>query len=429
MAKEPSDENPFLAVLKISNFRNLWLSQVFSQVFLNVLFFTLMIRVFDLTKSNTAVSIVVLTTTVPNLILGAVAGVLVDRWDRKTVMFLSHFLRVFAVLAFLLSSESIEWLYVLSALIAFISQFFFPAEAAMIGVVVTDKKKLLTATSLFSLTFFSSVILGNILAGPSVRLFGYEWTFVIVAFAFGLAAVFTSRVPGLSILSYFKEKKYLLTLHHIRNRTKSEVSLFHDFLVGLDYIHRNQHVKSAVIFMAVAQVIVGTLGAIAPGIASSILHVGTVDVSVLVLAPAALGMVIGAVILGRYFAKRDKSTLIKFGIFLVAVSLMLYSLVDKFSMLSQFPVTIISFIMLMALGVFNAFFDIPVNTIVQENTPEEVRSRVYGVIATLTGGAGILPILAVGAVADLFGVRVVILLLGAFLFGIALLSNFAKLEK
>ena len=152
MVENSNSENPFIPVLKIADFRNLWLSQVFSQVFLNVLFFTLMIRVFELTKSNTAVSVVVLTTTIPNMIFGAIAGVLVDRWDRKIVMFLSHFLRIFAVLAFLLSSESIVWLYVLSALIAFISQFFFPAEAAMIGVVVKDKKKLLTATNLFPIS-------------------------------------------------------------------------------------------------------------------------------------------------------------------------------------------------------------------------------------------------------------------------------------
>lgn len=423
------EDNPFISVLKIADFRNLWLSQVFSQVFLNVLFFTLMIRVFELTKSNTAVSIVVLTTTVPNMILGAIAGVLVDRWDRKIVMFMSHFLRALAVLAFLLSSESIIWLYVLASLISFVSQFFFPAEAAMIGVVVSDKKKLLTATSLFSLTFFSSVILGNILAGPSVLLIGYEWTFVLVAIAFSVAAVFTSRVPGMSVLQFIKEKKYLFSLHRIEKKANSGLSLFHDFLEGLDYIYRNKHIKSAVILMAVAQVIVGTLGAIAPGIATSILHLGASQVSLLVMAPAAVGMVIGAVLLGHFFSKKRKSQLVKVGIFSVSIILMLYSLVGWFADFFNLPIILLSLVILVVLGIFNAFFDIPVNTIIQEGTSEEVRSRVYGVIAMLMGGAGVLPILAVGAVADLFGVKTVVLLLGAVLFGIVLLSDFSKLEK
>jgi MFS family permease len=181
--------------------------------------------------------------------------------------------------------------------------------------------------------------------------------------------------------------------------------------------------------MAVAQVVVGTLGAIAPGIVSSILHSGTTQVSLLVLAPAAVGMVIGAVLLGHFFSRNRKSNLIKVGIYSVSIALMLYSGVDFFAGIINLPTILLSLGMLVVLGIFNAFFDIPVNTIVQENTPEEVRSRVYGVIAALTGGAGVLPILAVGAVADLFGVKIVVFLLGVVLLGIVLLSNFSSLEK
>lgn len=299
----------------------------------------------------------------------------------------------------------------------------------MIGVVVTDKKKLLTATSLFSLTFFSSVILGNILAGPSVSLIGYEWTFVMVAIAFSLAAVFTSRVPGISMLNYIREKKYLLSWQIIEKKTKNEKTLFHDLLEGLDYIHRNVHIKTAVILMAVAQVVIGTLGVIAPGVADSILKSGTKQVSLLVLAPPAVGMVLGAVVIGRYFGKISKSRLIKYGIFSVAIMLVIYSQVSQISQLMMLPVIVVSTLILVAVGIFNAFFDIPLNTLIQESTPEEVRSRVYGVIATLTGGAGVLPILAAGAVADLFGVKSVILILGLALFGTAIFSKFDRLRK
>jgi MFS family permease len=135
-----------------------------------------MIRIYEITHSNSAVSVMVILTTLPNIFLGALAGVLVDRWGRKPVMFFSHFLRVFGVLAFLISAETLGWLYALVFLISIITQFFFPAEAGTIYQLVKDKKLLLTANSLFSLTFFASVILGNVLAGPFLLLFGPAWT-------------------------------------------------------------------------------------------------------------------------------------------------------------------------------------------------------------------------------------------------------------
>ncbi|MBI3888065.1 MFS transporter, partial [Candidatus Microgenomates bacterium] len=185
----------FIEVLKIKAFRNLWLSQLFSQVFLNVLFFSLIIRVYEVTHSNAAVSILVFLQTIPNILVGAVAGVLVDRWGRKKVMFLSHFLRFFVVLGFLFSSESVGWVYILVLLISVITQFFFPAEAGTIYQVVKERKLLLTANSLFSVTFFASVIAGNVLAGPFLLIFGHVTTFIIVSLAFLMASVFTSQLP------------------------------------------------------------------------------------------------------------------------------------------------------------------------------------------------------------------------------------------
>ncbi|KKU91861.1 MAG: Major facilitator superfamily [Microgenomates group bacterium GW2011_GWA1_48_10] len=423
-------QNAFIEVLRISSFRNLWLSQLLSQVFLNLLVFSLLIRIYGLTGSNTAVSVMVLTVSVPNFVLGAVAGVFVDRWDRKLVMFLAHFLRVFAVLAFLLSSESLLWLYGLSILISLVTQFFQPAEAAMIGVLIKDKTKLLTAMSLFSLTLFSSVILGNVLAGPSVRLLGHDGTFLLVALAFGLAAVFTAQVPGESIRDRLWAVRITLKLRRWLRRdqeertgaepaAKEEGSVFEGFLEGLDYLHRHDGVRNAIYLMVVAQVIIGVLGTIAPGFGHQILGLEAADVSLVIMAPAAFGMILGAMVLGQYFTRSHRPGLVKFGLVSAACLLLVFSFIDKSAQISHLPVVPLAVALLLILGFCNAFLDIPVNTTIQEKTPEEVRSRVYGVLSTLTGGASILPILLAGALADLFGVRVVMAILGLFLLGVA----------
>ncbi|MCL4397452.1 MFS transporter [Patescibacteria group bacterium] len=402
----------FFQVLKIDAFRNLWLSQLLSQVFLNLLFFSLMIRIYEITRSNSAVSVVVLLVTIPNIFLGALAGVLVDHWGRKPVMFFSHFLRVLAVLAFLVSAETIGWLYSLVFLISIITQFFFPAEAGTIHEVVKDQKLLLTANSLFSVTFFASVIVGNVLAGPFLQLFGPQWTFMVVAMAFLVASVFTSRLPGKPVWEFTQTHREL-----------DFAKLFSDFLVGLDYLYHNPVVRRGIYLLGASQITIGILGVIAPGFADQVLHLPVTDVSLLVMAPAAAGMVLGAVSIGQFMGGFKRENLIQGGFLAAALVLIIYSLVDKLAGPTGLPVIPISLVILLTLGFTNAFLDIPVNTLIQENTPPEIRSRVYGVVSSVIGLAGVVPIVLSGALADVIGVRFVMMFTGIILLILAIKYN------
>lgn len=380
--------NSFVNVLRIAPFRNLWLSQLISQVCLNLLFFSLMLRLYEVTHANGAVALLVLFVTIPNIALGAFAGVLVDRWGRKRVMFWSHFLRFLVVLLFLVSSESLAWIYFLVLLINVITQFFFPAEAAMIYEVVKDKKLLLTANSLFSLTFFSSVILGNILAGPALQIFGLTNTFFLVALSFLIASAFVFKLPK----------------NGHKNSPAKFNHLLSDFLFGLDYLYKSPNVRKGIVFLGVSQISIGILGTIAPGFGDKVLHLGAAGVSLLIMAPAAAGMVFGGLIVGQYFQKTPREILVRYGFLVAGAGLIIYS---------QF---LPHFSLLILVGAANAFLDIPSNTIIQENTPEEIRSRVYGVVSTVIGVAGIIPIILSGALADLLGVQAVMLLCGLIIF-------------
>lgn len=395
-------ENAFVKVLSITAFRNLWLSQVFSQVFLNLLFFSLIIRIYQLTRSNTAVSIMVVMTVLPNILIGALAGVLVDKWDRKAVMFFSHFLRALIVLLFLISSETIAWIYVLAGLVGVVTQFFFPAEGATIPEVVKNPKLLLSANSLFTLTFFASVIVGNVLAGPFLRIFGMHVTFLIVTGAFLVASFFTAKLPGLGVWQGFlKSKKAGLSKNVGKN-----------FMQGLDYIQKHNIVKRGIYFMAIGQGMLAILGAIAPGFADRVLGMDPAEVSLYVMAPAALGMIVGGVMLGQFFGHVPKLRLIKVGLFSASAMLIIFSQVDRLGIFVGAPVVLTAVIFLVFLGISNSFMEIPVNTMIQENTLENLRSRVYGVIATISGTAAIIPVIGAGTVADYFGVRVVMLISG-----------------
>ena len=76
----------FAQVLKNPGFLNLWVNQILVQLSLNALNFTLIIWVFRLTNSTTAVSALLLTVYLPAVIFGLFAGILIDLTDKKTII-------------------------------------------------------------------------------------------------------------------------------------------------------------------------------------------------------------------------------------------------------------------------------------------------------------------------------------------------------
>lgn len=369
--------------------------------------FSLILRVYEITRNNTAVSLVVITTIIPNILIGALAGVLVDRMDRKIVMFFAHFLRVFAVLTFLISSESLVWIYLMTIIVGTITQFFSPAEGATIPELIKDKTLLLTANSLFTLTFLSTVVIGNVLAGPFLAMFGAQNTFIIVACAFLVASIFTAKIPGPSVIN---PKNW-----HFKN-VINHGGLLHNFLEGMDFLHKHPTVRRYIYIMAIGQLMIAILGSIAPGFADKILHLGVADVSIFIMAPAAAGMILGAFMAGQFFAKADRQSLVRVGFISAGTVLLVFSQLDRIAGLLSFSIIPITIITLMSLGFSNAFLEVPINTLVQENTPEEVRSRVYGVISSIAGTASIIPVFLAGAIADTFGVRAVMFITAFTLF-------------
>ncbi|MBI3887884.1 MFS transporter, partial [Candidatus Microgenomates bacterium] len=115
--------------------------------------------------------------------------------------------------------------------------------------------------------------------------------------------------------------------------------------------------------------------------------------------------------------------LIKTGFFSASLVLILYSVIDNIFGFIHISPIIPSLFVLAGLGAANSFLDVPVNTMIQENTPEEVRSRVYGVISSVIGIASVVPIILSGSLADAVGVRYVMFLTGFTLLLLALLYN------
>jgi MFS family permease len=160
----------FLHVLKNNrNYRYTWMGQVVSEIgdhFNNIAVFSLVLAN---THSGLAVSGVMLSRAVPAVLAGPIAGVLLDRLDRKKVMIASDLVRFVVALGFILtvdgdSTASLYLLYALSAVLMFASPFFTSGRAAILPT-ITTREEMHTANSITQTTAWATLTIGTFTAG------------------------------------------------------------------------------------------------------------------------------------------------------------------------------------------------------------------------------------------------------------------------
>ncbi|HWR51151.1 MAG TPA: MFS transporter [Bryobacteraceae bacterium] len=180
----------FLSLVRRNrNYRFTWLGQVVSEIgdhFNNVAVYALVIQT---TSSGLAVSGVLLARAIPAVLAGPVAGVVLDRLDRRRTMIASDLVRAVVAALFVLTvTHPRLWLlYVLSAILMFASPFFTAGRAAILPS-ITSEGELHAANSLTQTTQWATQVVGAIVAGYAVAWFGYSAAFLLNAVSFLLSA-------------------------------------------------------------------------------------------------------------------------------------------------------------------------------------------------------------------------------------------------
>ena len=179
------------------SFRNLWYGQVVSELgdWLNsIAIYALILKLSD---SGMAMAGAMMAKLLPIVLVSPIAGVVVDRVSRKTVMIVSDLLRCVVVLGFLLVEDrDVLWLvYALVIVEISLSGFFEPARSAIIPSLV-PKEDLVTANALSGSTWSVMLAFGAALGGVIVYLFGIKAAFILDAGTFILSAWFLSKIPS-----------------------------------------------------------------------------------------------------------------------------------------------------------------------------------------------------------------------------------------
>jgi MFS family permease len=411
-------KNDTFAALTDRPFLFLWIGEIFTQIPTHLFNFFLILHVFKLTNSSTAVSGVVLSFTLPAIIFGSIAGVYVDRWDKKKVLIITNILRALLLIILLFFINNLIIIYIISLAVSMLVQFFIPAETPMIPLVVRQKN-LLSANALFGMAIFASILVAYVLSGPLLIFFKPAGSILVLSFMLLIGAVF---------ISFIDVKKII---RHKNGEIKP--NFVTDVKHTLSLVRRTREIARSLFLLSLSQILVLIIATIAPGYAKQILNIPIEDFPILFATPASLGMVVGAIILVNYFHSHPKERVISIGIFLSGLAMLFLPYGSKvvsrdfvqnlnlvLPHLLQINILHIMIVLAFLIGIANAFVFVSANTVLQEKTTDEVRGKIYGFLNSIVGILSLLPIILAGGLADLVGVGVVItgiglglLLLGA----------------
>jgi len=371
--------------------------------------------------SSSAVSALLLSFLVPAIVFSAIAGVFVDRVDKRHLLVVTNVLRGLAFMAIVLVGNNLLLLYLLMVFVSTVTTFFGPAEASMIPALV-PKPQLLAANGLFTLTMNIAFALGFALFGPFVvALASAELLIVIVAVLYFVAAVFCFTLPpGSGAVA-----ESITAGDTVAEAERAVGTMVGQFVEGITYIREHRNVGWSLSYLGITGALVGILGVLGPGFAKTTLALGEKDFALIVL-PLGLGIAMGILFLNSYGRYLPRRRTIEAGMIMIGILLALLACAGPISRFledrasdtglaeASRVVSLLSMVMGIAffVGAGYAVVAISSQTQLQEELPEDVRGRVFGVLNMLVSIASLAPIIIVGPVADLVGREPVIFVVG-----------------
>ncbi|HEX8847377.1 MAG TPA: MFS transporter, partial [Pyrinomonadaceae bacterium] len=186
-----------------ADFRRLWTGQVISEIgdwFSNIAVLALLIELAGRGREGQAVAIYAIARHLPLFLFGPLAGVVVDRMDRRLVMICADVLRAILALGFLLANmnKALPAIYIVGAGLFAVSAFFNAAKRASIPNLIQGTSELLSANSLSASTTAATIALGSALGGLLSTFIGRNTVFILNAATFLISAEMIRRIRTVS---------------------------------------------------------------------------------------------------------------------------------------------------------------------------------------------------------------------------------------
>jgi len=375
--------SPF-AVLRKRNFSLMWTGQLVSTMGSALTSLAASILIYRLTGSALSVGLMLMATAAPSLLVGLVAGVFVDRYDRKKIMIAADLIRAVLVFAIpFLVPYSIVWLYVIVMLTSAIGQFFDPAHESVLPEVASEEE-LAAANSLIAISAFGSTAIGFAASGLLASAADIQWAFYLDAFSFLFSAVCILMIH-LKPLEASEKTSVTMVVRNIK--------------VGVRYLFDTPVLRSMLTVSVPLLIGFGLSNALLLPFALRALKVTEFEYG-LQEGLTSLGFIAASLLMAGLFDRLREGAWLAIGYIAMAVAGIAYSFSQTF---------IVAIIIITVSGFFNAPISIGRRLVVQRNTPREVRGRVNSAFSVSRNLLFLIGMAAAG-LADLIDVRLMYLI-------------------
>ena len=403
-ASPPPDRSGLDALLRNRPFLALWTGQLLAQV-ADKIFYVLLIILLKTggytpgqNTEHSMLSAVMIAYTLPAIVFGSAAGIVVDRFSKKQMLIACNVIRALLIVALPFLPKAFVVLLTMTFLVSTVTQFFAPAEAAAIPLAV-GREGLMSANALFASSTMGGIIVGMTIGEPL-----FSW----VKDSFGAASQ-EFLLGGLYLISAGLIYTMRIKEAHAGSSGKN-VHPWQDLKEGLRYLKHNHLVSNAMVQLTILYSVFAALQVLAIALSGKI---GLKETQFgFLLAAAGVGMVFGAAFLGHWGASFHHKPLPLIGFLMMGFVLAMFAFVRQLW---------VGFGLSAVFGFGASLINGPMQALIQEKTPESMRGKVFGLENNAINIALSLPLALTGPLTDAvskavgsddLGLRIVLLSLG-----------------
>lgn len=372
------------------NFFLLWQGQAVSQLGNQAFSIALALWIKQATGSATLMGLILMMSSLPAVLLGPIGGTVADRFKRKWIIVLGDLINGTAVLVLAglmfarpdATNMLIICLFIVSVVIAVISSFFNPAVTASIPDIVPEER-LPAANGFGQFTFQLSIFIGQGLGGTFFRILGAPFLFLFD----GLSFLFSAISEAFITIPQPQVEKH-------QDWRKSLQSFKQETIWGFRYVWQKQGLKYLVLVSALQNFFLIPIIILLPFYVEDFLHV-TADWYGFLLASFGLGAILGFLLAG----------LLPPASYLRSRLMMLFIIIQPagFILMGLYLNQWLALLLATTGGLLSGFVTVNVTTLLQLTTPSDIRGRVFGLLATISGALTPLAMGLSGIIADLTG--------------------------
>ncbi|MDD4894139.1 MAG: MFS transporter [Candidatus Omnitrophica bacterium] len=358
----------FTGVLKNRNFFLLWLGQIISQLGDRLGQMALIGFVYLKAPGSTfEIAKILSFTIIPVFLIGPLAGVYVDRWDRRRTMYICDFLRAALVLTiplFLFYARYMSPIYLIIFVVFCLGRFFVPAKLSIIPDLV-DKKDLLIANSLVNITGMIAAIMGFGISGVLVEWWGARSGFYLDALSFLVSGTLIFLIAKRSAAAMGIKKVSIEIVDVIKKSVLQEIK------DGILYFIKNKDIRFTAGVTFILWSALGSIYVVLIVFVQNTLHSATKDLGLLVMF-LGIGLFLGSLIYGRFGQRLSHYKIIFSSLILSGIMLVVFALT-----IDRYPYFLIAAVLSLLLGLMVSPIMIASNTIIHNVSHNEMRGKIF----------------------------------------------------